>query len=80
MPHFFFDLNDGDVSHYDHIGSDLADEKAARDEALKYMGEVAARYLHRGSEPPRVLTVQVRDSEDIQILQLGLSLTIKQMS
>ncbi|WP_172122419.1 MULTISPECIES: hypothetical protein [unclassified Devosia] len=76
MPLYFFDTDDGDVLFRDEIGSDLASDHAARDEASSALAELAKDHIP-GAYPQKNITMWVRNEEGEPILQLALSFAIR---
>jgi hypothetical protein len=59
MPVFYFDTWDGDHFIRDDIGDELPDLQAVKDEASRFLGELARDVLPGSVK--RVLKVEVRD-------------------
>ena len=76
MPRYFFDTDDGEKRHDDDEGTELADDQAARDEAVQAMAEIASDYLPGTAGPQKNITMWIRNEADDTILQLALAFTI----
>jgi hypothetical protein len=78
MPFFFFDVvQDGKLST-DSEGTELPDLKAATEEAVSAMAEMAADALPGTRQ--RQLTMIVRNENDVRLLQLDLGFTVTVLS
>ncbi|WP_127752880.1 MULTISPECIES: hypothetical protein [unclassified Devosia] len=74
MQRFFFDVDDGSF-HEDSEGTNLRDEQAAEDEAVKALAEMVRDLIP--TSPPGSITMWVRDEHQERLLELSISLTIK---
>lgn len=72
MPRYFFDTEDDSVLTRDDEGLELQGEKAARDEAIRALPELAKDQLPDG--PQHSFWVKVRDESGAYIFQASLEL------
>ena len=75
MQRFFFDIDDGSF-HRDSEGTDLRDEKAAQEEAVRALTEMA-RDLIPTALPSGSIRMWVRDEHLRPLMELSISMTIK---
>lgn len=73
MPRYFIDSSDGNFSHIDTEGVDLADQNAARYQALDALPDMARDVLPDGDQ--RRLVVSVRDETGQVIYRASLTLS-----
>jgi hypothetical protein len=76
MPRYFFDTDDGATLFRDDIGSDLADDQAARDEGALTIAELAKSFIP-GGPPQKNITMWVRNEEGDAVMQLAMSFAIR---
>ena len=64
MPHYFFDLRDGDDLAVDEEGMELRDIQAAQEEAARALADMARDEVRRGASIAgrRDMAVEVRDA------------------
>ncbi|MEC7760890.1 MAG: hypothetical protein VX874_03130 [Pseudomonadota bacterium] len=72
MTLFYFDINDGDHSMPDRIGTELSNRDEARKEALAVLAPIASESLPDHLTCP--VTVTVRDGEKRPIFHASLTL------
>lgn len=72
MPVFYFDVQDGDGVTVDQVGTELADEQVAREEATRALSEFAAEELPRDG-PQRELGIIVRDQGRSVLFEVRLT-------
>jgi hypothetical protein len=72
MPHYFFDLDDGDSKTRDTEGVVLADGEAARKAAIAILPDLAREELPNGDR--RVFVCKVRDETGTILFIATLSL------
>lgn len=75
MPRYFFDIHDGDEPHTDMVGADLTDDKAAREQATRTMGDLAKEYLPNDGAHRRI-TIAVRRRDGSTLLDETLAFEI----
>jgi hypothetical protein len=75
MPHYYFDIRDGDTLITDHGGTLLSGIKAAQRQAQHALGEMLRRVS--GSAVHRVLTIEVRDEAKRPLFRVKLSFDIE---
>jgi hypothetical protein len=77
MPRFYFHIDD-DLTHIDHVGVELPDLQAARDEAVSAAGQIlrngAAKNLWSG-KPWRMWVTQSRFANEKPLFVLRFSAT-----
>jgi hypothetical protein len=78
MPLFFFDIDDGKESFCDELGTDLADEQTARDDATLTLVEYAREHIPDGSTH-KDISMWVRDETGEAILHLSLSFALRRV-
>jgi hypothetical protein len=78
LARYFFDIDAGTQRYDDELGTELADDQAARDEATRAMAEMAGDYLPGSTQAQQDITMWVRNEEGDTILQLALSFSIHQ--
>jgi hypothetical protein len=79
MPRYYFDIHDGNEPHTDMEGAELADDKAAREEATRTIADLAKEYLpHDGSH--RRITVAVRRTDGSTLLDEALAFDVNERS
>ncbi len=76
MPLYFFDTDDGTNSLHDTVGTECADDQAARDVGARAMGELAKDYLP-GGDPQKNITMWIRNEKGEAILQLAMTFAIR---
>ena len=76
MPLYYFDMHDGKRLHQDDEGLELRDDEAARVEARKAIGEIAADDIP-GEGSRKGLTIQVRKADGTELLQLSIVFTLQ---
>ena len=76
MARYYFDSDDGQTTFRDEVGSDLADDQAARNEATLTLAEMAKHYIP-GEAPQKNLTMWVRNEQGEALLQVALSFAIR---
>ena len=72
MPHYYFDLDDGDSKTHDSVGVTLADAEAARKAAIAILPDLAREELPDGDR--RVFVSKVRDETGTVLFLATLSL------
>jgi hypothetical protein len=72
MPRYFFDIDDGERSSRDSVGTELADREAVRREATGILPDVAREELPDGNE--RIFACSVRDESGKVIFVAKLTL------
>lgn len=79
MPHYFFDVDDGDTVMRDAVGITLPGREQARVEALRSLPELAADLLLDGSldGAARAFTVRVREDNERAVLEAKLLFVAK---
>ena len=75
MPHYYFDIADGDKSRHDDEGFEFRDLKAARTDALRTLGEIARDELPDGDE--RDFKVSIRDEHGDTLFVATLALRVE---
>ena len=78
MPRFFFDTDDGEHLVRDDEGQDLPDLKAARDEAIGVLPDIARDVLPDGDR--RDFVSVVRNEKDEVVFRAKLSLVAEWVS
>jgi hypothetical protein len=76
MPRYYFDTHDGNRLHEDHEGLELRDDEAARVEARKAIGEIAADDIP-GEGSRKSMSIQVRKADGTELLQLSIVFTLQ---
>ena len=76
MPRYFFDTDDGEALFRDEIGSDLANDQAARDEGSRAMAEMAKDYFP-SDLPQKNIVMWVRNDNGEAVLQLSLTFAVQ---
>ena len=74
MPRFFFEMIDGDTQFPDTEGTELTDAAAAREEALRALGERVHYELPDGDR--REFIVRVLDDQAEPVVTATLSLRV----
>jgi len=77
VPRFFFDIHDGELQTVDRDGVELGDERAAQNEAVRALAEIAADALPDGVV--RAFIVEVRDAASHRCLRATLSLRVERL-
>ena len=72
MPRYFFEIDDGELHTTDEEGLELPDLKAARDEALGVLPEIAQGMPPEGDRQD--LTAVVRDESERKVVIATLAL------
>ena len=72
MPRYFFEIDDGELHTTDEEGLELPDLKAARDEALGVLPEIAHGIPPEGDRQD--LTAVVRDESERKVVIATLAL------
>jgi hypothetical protein len=72
MPSYFFDVEDNGELNIDNVGIELANEQAARNEAIRSLPAMAREELPDG--PQHTFWVKVRDDAGEYIFQASLEL------
>jgi hypothetical protein len=78
MPLFFFDIGDGKELFRDELGTDLADEQTARDDAALTLAEFARERIPDGSAD-KDISMWVRDETGAPILHLSLCFALRRV-
>ncbi len=78
MPLFYFDSDDGEVTHADTLGASHADDECARVASLRLLLNMAREYLPAGG-PARTMTMGVRTGGGDILLRLALTLTAQSL-
>lgn len=76
MPMFYFDVNDGELLQRDDIGSEFADERAARQEATCTLAEMAKSYVPCAMQH-RDITMWVRNEVGEAICQVAMTFAVR---
>jgi len=76
MPKYFFDTDDGTNTIHDDIGTECADDQAARDEGSRALGEMAKDFIP-GGPPQKNLAMWVRNEQGQAVMQLTMSFSVK---
>lgn len=61
MPLYYFDTDDGTKLYRDDIGTELADDQAARDEGTRALAEMARDYIPKTDKPQKNISMWVRN-------------------
>jgi hypothetical protein len=72
VPHFFFDINDGEHVTFDDVGLDFSDAARAKDNAVSTLPDVARDVMPDGAK--RDFIVTMRDGSGTSIFRASLSL------
>ena len=72
MPVFYFDVQDGDRVTVDQVGTELADDAVAREEATRALSEFAAEEIPRDG-PQREFGIIVLDQRRSLLFELRLT-------
>jgi len=72
MPHFFFDIQDHELSHRDEEGSEWPDTASAQDQGRRLLADIARDEVFR--HDPLHLTVSIRDAQRRVVATCALSL------
>ncbi len=75
MPHFYFDVREGDSFTRDPEGLELESLDAAEYEAAKGVAEIGRDQLPKGR--CREVTVEVRDEHGERVLTVTVSMTVR---
>lgn len=75
MPLFYFDISDGERLVRDEEGTELADDQAARNEAIGVLPDIARDELPDGDR--REFSSEVRDASGKVIFRATLSLVAR---
>ena len=75
MPIYYFDSDDGTNRFYDDVGTELADDQAARDEATVAISEMAKDHIP-GDGPQKKIQMRVRSALGEPLLHLSVSFAI----
>lgn len=78
MPIYYFDTHDGNRLYRDEEGSELRDDEAARVEARKAIGEMAAEDI-TGEGSRKTITVLVRRADGSEVAQLSIVFTLESL-
>lgn len=70
MPHYFFDVDDGEKVTRDPVGIAFEGREQARREALRSLPELASYLLPNGEV--RAFTVRIREGGDREIFEAKL--------
>jgi hypothetical protein len=79
LPHFFFDVKDGQGSHFDDVGTEFSDRDSACAEAIALVSSIAAD-ARLGMERRHELTATVRDEAGRPIYRAVLSVMGERIS
>jgi hypothetical protein len=77
MPRYFFDVTDSGETSRDSEGVEFPSLEAARQEALKTLGEIAKDELPDGDR--REFSIRIRDGER-SLLRASLSLNVETLA
>ena len=77
MPRYFFDVTDSGETSRDSDGVEFPSLEAARQEALKTLGEIAKDELPDGDR--REFSIRIRDGER-SLLRASLSLNVETLA
>jgi hypothetical protein len=72
MPHFFFDIDDGEHSSRGDVPLEFADAQAARDNAVSALPDIARDVMPDGTK--RDFAVTMRDESGTPVFRATLSL------
>jgi hypothetical protein len=75
-PRFYYEVRDGDIHARDDEGEVFADRKAARDNAVMLLTEMARSLSSRGKDQNKI-TASVRDETGKLIFTATLSLDVR---
>jgi uncharacterized protein DUF6894 len=78
MPHYYFDTRDNESLIADEVGLDLQDVKAARDEAVRGLADLAKDVLPEGTQ--RTLAIEVKDEFKRPLLRTALAFEVRYLS
>ncbi len=70
MPHYFFDVDDGETATQDAVGIPFETREQARIEAMRSLPELASYLLPNGEL--RAFTVRIREDGDNPIFEAKL--------
>ena len=79
MPRYYFDLDDGKQFRSDNEGSELANDEAARQEAIRTLAEVAKDVLPNDGQQLDMF-IHVRNSDGKHLLQVMLNFAARPLS
>ncbi|MGX7707575.1 DUF6894 family protein [Methylobacterium sp. Gmos1] len=75
MPHYFFDINDHDLSHRDDEGSEWPNRDAARAHAMRILSDIARDEARRQDRLHLFVTIRDRDRHVLAIASLAVACT-----
>ncbi len=75
MPHYFFDINDHDLSHRDHEGSEWPDRDAARAHAMRILADIARDEARRQDRLHLFVTIRDEDRTVLASASLAVACT-----
>ncbi len=79
MPYYYFDTDDGTKLYRDDIGTELADDQAARDEGTIALAEMAKDYIPKTGSPQKNISMWVRNEAGEAVLQLSISFAVQKL-
>ncbi len=79
LPHFFFDVKDGQGSHFDDVGTEFPDADSACAEAIALVSSIAAD-ARLSMDGTHELTATVRDEAGRPIYRAVLSVMGERIS
>jgi hypothetical protein len=79
MPLFYFDTDDGTKLFRDDVGTELADDQAARDEGAMALAEIAKDYIPKTDNPQKNISMWVRNEAGEAVLQLSISFAVQKL-
>jgi hypothetical protein len=79
MPLYYFDTDDGTKLYRDDIGTELADDQAARDEGTRALAEMARDYISKTDKPQKNISMWVRNEAGQAVLQLSVSFAVQKL-
>ena len=77
MALYYFDIDDGQTTTIDDVGSDLAGPQAARAEGLVVLAAIARDLSHDGIE--RTLVAMVRLGNGRPLFRVSVSLSVEEL-
>lgn len=75
MPHYFFDINDHDLSHRDDEGSEWPSRDAARAHAMRILSDIARDEARRQDRLNLFVTIRDQGRAVLAVASLAVACT-----